>query len=135
MTLVIVDCALYRSGVRVEETRNLVRLAAMARSDPDAFVWMGMHEPTETDLVGAARVFGLHQLAVEDAVVAHQRPKLDVYDGHLFAVLRTLTYDKVDVPGRDRRDRRLRRGGLRPHRPARGRPRARLGAPTARGAA
>ena len=93
MSLVIVDCALYRDGVRVEETRNLVRLAALARSDPHAFVWMGMHDPTETDLVGAARVFGLHQLAVEDAVVAHQRPKLDVYDGHLFAVLRTLTYD------------------------------------------
>jgi magnesium transporter len=54
-----------------------------------------MHDPTETDLVGAARVFGLHQLAVEDAVVAHQRPKLDVYDGHLFTVLRTLTYDKA----------------------------------------
>ena len=89
----IVDCALYRDGRRVEETKNLVRLAALARSDPGAFVWMGMHDPTETDLIGAARVFGLHQLAVEDAVVAHQRPKVDVYDDHLFAVLRTLSYD------------------------------------------
>jgi magnesium transporter len=88
----IVDCALYRDGRRVEETRNLVRLAAMARSDPQAFVWMGMHEPTMTDLVGAARVFGLHELAIEDAVQAHQRPKVDLYDDHVFVVLRTLTY-------------------------------------------
>ena len=76
--MAIIDCALYRDGQRVEETRNVVRLAAMARSDPQAFVWMGMHEPTPTDLVGAARVFGLHELAVEDAVQAHQRPKIDV---------------------------------------------------------
>lgn len=89
----IVDCALYRDGRRVEETRNLVKLAAVARADPEAFVWLGMLGPTETDLVGAARVFGLHPLAVEDAVRAHQRPKLDIYGDHLFGVLRTLTYD------------------------------------------
>jgi magnesium transporter len=92
--LVIVDCALYRDGSRVEETHNLIRLAAMARREDQAFVWMGMLDPTETDLVGASRVFGLHQLAVEDAVVAHQRPKVDAYDDHLFVVLRTLTYDE-----------------------------------------
>jgi magnesium transporter len=89
---VIVDCALYRGGKRVDETRNLVKLAHEARSDPTAFVWMGLYEPTETDLRGVARVFGLHQLAVEDAVRAHQRPKIDVYEDSLFVVLRTLTY-------------------------------------------
>jgi magnesium transporter len=89
---VIVDCALYRDGKRTEETRNLLRLAAEARRDPSAFVWMGLHEPTETDLLGVSRIFGLHALAVEDAVRAHQRPKVEAYPGHLFVVLRTLTY-------------------------------------------
>jgi magnesium transporter len=89
---VIVDCALYRSGQRVEETHNLIRLAAEARRDPSAFVWMGLFEPTETDLRGVARVFDLHPLAVDDAVKAHQRPKVDTYGDSLFVVLRTLTY-------------------------------------------
>lgn len=88
----IVDCALYRDGTRVEETHNLIKLAAEARRDKAAFVWMGLFEPTDTDLRGVARVFDLHPLAVEDAVVAHQRPKIDVYDDSLFVVLRTLTY-------------------------------------------
>lgn len=86
------DCALYRDGKRVEETRNLLRLAAEARRDPNAFVWMGLHEPTETDLRGVSRIFGLHPLAVEDAIRAHQRPKVEAYPGHLFVVLRTLAY-------------------------------------------
>lgn len=95
----IVDCALYRDGHRAEETRNLVRLAAEGRRDPAAFAWMGLFEPTETDLRGVARVFGLHPLAVDDAVRAHQRPKVDVYGDSLFVVLRTLTYleDSSDV--------------------------------------
>ena len=88
----IVDCALYRAGRRVEETHNLIRLAAEARRDPSAFVWMGLYEPTETDLRGVARVFDLHPLAVDDAVKAHQRPKVDIYGDSLFIVLRTLTY-------------------------------------------
>ncbi len=89
---VIVDCALYRDGHRVEETRNLVKIASQARHDDHAFVWMGLFEPSETDLEGVARLFGLHQLAVEDAVRAHQRPKIDAYDDSLFVVLRTLSY-------------------------------------------
>jgi magnesium transporter len=92
MGRMIVDCALYRSGRRVEETHNLVRLAAEARRDPSAFVWMGLFEPTESDLRGVARVFDLHPLAVEDALRAHQRPKVDVYGQSLFVVLRTITY-------------------------------------------
>ena len=92
LTSVIVDCALYRDGKRTEETRNLLRLAAEARRDPSAFVWMGLKEPTENDLLGVSRIFGLHPLAVEDAIRAHQRPKVEAYPGHLFVVLRTLTY-------------------------------------------
>jgi len=88
----IVDCALYHDGHRVDETRNLARLAAQARRDPDSFVWMGLLEPSTTDLRGVARLFDLHPLSVEDAVAAHQRPKIDTYGDSLFVVLRTLTY-------------------------------------------
>jgi magnesium transporter len=90
---VLVDCALYRDGHRVDETHNLARLAAQARREPDAFVWMGLLEPSATDLEGVSGLFGLHPLAVDDAIRAHQRPKIDTYDDSLFVVLRTLTYD------------------------------------------
>jgi magnesium transporter len=89
----VVGCALYRNGVRSEESgHNILRLAADARRDPNAFVWMGLLEPTVNDLRGVATAFGLHPLAVEDAIHAHQRPKVDVYDDSLFVVLRTLGY-------------------------------------------
>jgi magnesium transporter len=90
---VIVDCALYRGGERVEESQSLPRIAAQAREDPEAFVWMGLHEPSASDLVGVARLFGLHPLAVEDAQGERQRPKLDAYEGSLFLSLRTVWWD------------------------------------------
>ena len=89
----IVDCALYRDGRRTEETRNLPRLVAAAKADPRAFIWMGLLEPTERDLLGVGRLFGLHHLAIEDAVGQHQRPKVEGYGDHIFLVLRALTYD------------------------------------------
>jgi magnesium transporter len=56
---------------------------------PDTFVWMGLHEPDETLLEKLQEEFGLHDLAIEDAHRAHQRPKIDVYGDSLFIVLRT----------------------------------------------
>jgi magnesium transporter len=56
---------------------------------PDTFVWMGLHEPDETLLEKLQEEFGLHDLAIEDAHNAHQRPKIDVYGDSLFIVLRT----------------------------------------------
>ena len=58
----------------------------------EAFVWIGLHEPDEHQMQAVADVFGLHQLAVEDAVHAHQRPKLERYDNTLFLVLKTVNY-------------------------------------------
>ena len=57
-----------------------------------AFVWIGLHEPDEHQMQAVADVFGLHELAVEDAVHAHQRPKLERYDDTLFLVLKTVNY-------------------------------------------
>ncbi len=90
----IVDSALYRKGVRVPvdcAPTDLHELRSLAEGDGD-FVWLGLHEPDETELEDVAIAFGLHHLAVEDAVHAHQRPKLERYDDSLFLVLKTLWY-------------------------------------------
>ena len=58
----------------------------------EGFVWIGLHEPDEEQIKGIAEIFGLHELAVEDAVHAHQRPKLERYDDTLFMVLKTVCY-------------------------------------------
>jgi magnesium transporter len=88
----VVDCALYCGGKRIPGRLPLEEAAEKARSEPDAFVWLGLHQPDEPAFHAAAREFGLHPLAVEDAVNAHQRPKLDTYGDHLFVVLKTVRY-------------------------------------------
>jgi magnesium transporter len=55
----------------------------------DRFIWIGLHEPGAALLRKVQAEFGLHDLAIEDALAAHQRPKLELYDGSLFVVLRT----------------------------------------------
>ena len=57
-----------------------------------AFVWIGLHEPDQEEFAGLAELFGLHPLAVEDAVTAHQRPKVVPYDDILFSVFKTCRY-------------------------------------------
>lgn len=94
----IVDSAVYRDGVRVPprcDKEDLDQIRATAR-DEDAFVWVGMHEPTSDELERLAKAFDLHPLAVEDAAKAHQRPKLERYDDTLFLVLKTLWYVDED---------------------------------------
>jgi magnesium transporter len=63
----------------------------------DGFVRLGLHESTQAELEGVAEVYVLHPLAVEDAVEAHQRPKLDSYDDSLFMVLKTARYVEHDA--------------------------------------
>ncbi|MFE1949211.1 MULTISPECIES: magnesium and cobalt transport protein CorA [Streptomyces] len=89
----VVDCAVYRDGARVESTECLTPSEARRRVRRDGgFAWIGLHEPTEAEFAGIAAEFGLHPLAVEDAVHAHQRPKLERYDDTLFAVFKTIHY-------------------------------------------
>src|SRR3954467_4589179 len=61
-------------------------------TEPDDFVWVGLHEPTEDELATVEAEFGLHPLAVEDAFNAHQRPKLERYEDTLFLTLKSLWY-------------------------------------------
>ncbi|WP_225847095.1 magnesium/cobalt transporter CorA [Streptomyces sp. HPF1205] len=89
----IVDCAVYRDGHRAATARDLSDALARARAHEDAFVWVGLSEPTAEEFDSVASEFALHPLAVEDALHAHQRPKMEVYSGALFTVLRPLRYD------------------------------------------
>jgi magnesium transporter len=96
----IVDCALYREGVRVPLEVDSEDLDAVrdARTEGGGFVWVGLHEPSQAEMDRVSELFGLHPLAVEDALHAHQRPKLERYDDGLFLVLKTLWYvDELDA--------------------------------------
>jgi magnesium transporter len=82
----IIDCAAYHGGVRVADVGIDGIKAALERHE---FVWLGLFEPGEDLLRSVQRQFGLHDLAVEDAYNAHQRPKLEQYEDCVFVVLRT----------------------------------------------
>jgi magnesium transporter len=91
---VIVDSALYRRGQRIDVDcfpHEFEKMRAEATEDGD-FVWVGLYKPSEGELDDVAKSFGLHPLAVEDALKAHQRPKLERYDDNLFLTLKTLWY-------------------------------------------
>ncbi|MFF0850378.1 magnesium and cobalt transport protein CorA [Streptomyces sp. NPDC003280] len=88
----VVNCVTYQDGVRVPGCSDLVDAVARVRRSGEGFVWLGLHEPTDGEFAGVARLFDLHPLAVEDAVEAHQRPKLERYAETLFAVFKTVCY-------------------------------------------
>ncbi|MFI6643294.1 magnesium/cobalt transporter CorA [Streptomyces sp. NPDC050504] len=93
MHAVIVDSAIYRDGRRTEGPDDLSDALGEARATGDAFLWVGLHEPTEDEFELVSSEFGLHPLAVEDALTAHQRPKLEVYDDSLFMVVKPVVYE------------------------------------------
>jgi magnesium transporter len=88
---VIVDCAVYEDGRR-RDGELPVDEASEAARDQNAFVWIGLYEPTEEEFESIEREFDLHELAVEDAIHAHQRPKIEKYGEMLFVVLKTARY-------------------------------------------
>ncbi|WP_256104728.1 magnesium/cobalt transporter CorA [Streptomyces sp. ODS05-4] len=94
MRAVIVDCAVYRDGHRTEGASDFSHALDGARaSGGDTFLWIGLHEPSQEEFDHVTEEFGLHPLAVEDALKAHQRPKLEVYDDSLFMVLKPVVYE------------------------------------------
>jgi magnesium transporter len=88
---VIVDRAIYRGGRRVAEPADLTAMAAACR-DGGGMAWIGLYRPTAEEFVAVTREFDLHELAVEDAVNAHQRSKLERYGETVFCVLRPARY-------------------------------------------
>ncbi|MBM9459032.1 magnesium/cobalt transporter CorA [Nocardioides sp. zg-536] len=94
----IIQSGVYRAGQRLELECGPHDYAAMraAATEPGDFVWLGLYAPDDAELHDVAAAFDLHPLAVEDAAVAHQRPKLETYGSTLFLVLRTLWYVDSD---------------------------------------
>jgi magnesium transporter len=90
---VIVDCAHYRDGVRQNEGVLPLDVAEKCVVGDGDFVWLGLFEPTVEELREVGSRFDLHELALEDAYRAHQRPKLEDYDDSWFIVLRPARYD------------------------------------------
>jgi magnesium transporter len=93
----IVDCAIYIEGCRDRESHDVDQALADARRC-GGFVWIGLYQPTEQEFESVTRAFDLHPLAVEDAIHAHQRPKLERYGDGLFVVFKPARYvdsDKV----------------------------------------
>jgi magnesium transporter len=94
---VIVDCAIYEDGRRRDGNLDLHKAYTACRQD-GAFAWIGLHEPSASEFESLAREFDLHPLAVEDAVNAHQRPKLEMFGDMALLVLKTARYvDPTEV--------------------------------------
>jgi magnesium transporter len=89
----IIDCAHYQDGRRQGDQMVSLQEAA-ARCDLGGFVWLGLFEPGPEELAEVRETFGLHELAVEDALSEHMRPKIERYDGDIqLVILRTTRYD------------------------------------------
>ena len=87
----IVDSAIYVEGQRTEGPESL-RETHEAAHEQQGVAWIGLYGPTEEEFAAVAEEFGLHELAVEDALEAHQRPKIERYGQTLFVVLRPARY-------------------------------------------
>ena len=89
----VVDAGIYRDGQRIASPHDGGRhVAGSWPASPGAMAWIGLYRPAEAQLLTVADEFGLHEVAVEDAIVAHQRPKLERYGDTLFVVLRAAVY-------------------------------------------
>src|SRR4051812_3034541 len=88
----LVDSAIYENGRREESPTSVADTIRALHDRPGALAWIGLFRPAERQLAAVADEFGLHELAVEDAIVAHQRPKLERYGDTLFVVLKAARY-------------------------------------------
>ncbi|MET8083421.1 magnesium/cobalt transporter CorA [Micromonospora sp. NPDC005197] len=88
----VVDCALYIDGKRQPGDWNYADALEAARREEHGFVWIGLHQPELAEMSAIAETYGLHELAVEDAVKAEQRPKLERFNDVSFLALRTARY-------------------------------------------
>ncbi len=88
----VVTSAIYLDGHRINTPPTLAGIYPRLRDEPATMAWIGLYRPAESQLLALASEFGLHELAIEDAIVAHQRPKLERYGDTLFVVLRAARY-------------------------------------------
>lgn len=89
----IVECALYEDGTKRDGELPLDQACEAAGANAESFVWVDLYEPTLEEFSQLQDEFSLHPLAIEDATEAHERPKLERYEGVLFVVLKSVKYD------------------------------------------
>ncbi|GLW11797.1 magnesium transporter CorA [Microtetraspora sp. NBRC 13810] len=89
----VIDNALYVDGRRVATPESLAEAFEGLKRIRGSMAWIGLYRPMDRELSELAEEFALHELAIEDAIVAHQRPKSDRYGNTLFVVLRAASYD------------------------------------------
>jgi magnesium transporter len=98
----LIDCATYCRGVREEVPHDPQALKDVMTDlavddDQRSFLWIGLHDPTAEELAAFAGPLDLHPLAVEDALEAHQRPKAERYENHIFMSIRTVEYHDDNI--------------------------------------
>lgn len=105
----VIDCGWYSHGRRVGGKVTVTEAAKRASAGEDGFAWIGLYRPSEAQMSHLARLFDLHPLAAEDAVHAHQRPKIEWYGDVVFLTMKTVRLNDVPVresgssPGRSAR--------------------------------
>lgn len=93
----LVDNAIYVEGCRTDDRRTLDASYELL-SARGGMAWIGLHRPSRADIASVAAEFDPHPLAMDDAISAHQRPKVERYEASLFTVLRPARY--LDRPSR-----------------------------------
>ncbi len=94
----IIDCAVYLDGVREETDRDPQTLdETLATLTGRDFLWIGVSNPTHAEMESLGSALGMHPLAVEDTLEAHQRPKIERYSDHLFISMRIVSYSDDDI--------------------------------------
>lgn len=91
----VVNCVAYKAGERLGEV-TIDDISEVVKQ-PDTFVWLGLWQPEDTFMRKVQEEFGLHDLAIEDALCAHQRPKLEAYGDSLFIVVKTAQWGNDEI--------------------------------------
>ncbi|RNE49121.1 magnesium and cobalt transport protein CorA [Corynebacterium alimapuense] len=92
-------CRVFTANRRLPGEYTLASALTEVRDNGEGFVWLGLHEPNEEQMNKVAAAFGIHALIVEDAVSAHQRPKVERYDDQIFIVVRSVHFHAEAVTG------------------------------------
>ncbi len=94
----IIDCAVYLDGVRDDIDRDPAQLdETLASLTGNDFLWIGVNNPTHAEMQTLGAALGMHPLAIEDTLEAHQRPKVDRFSDHLFISMRIVSYSDDDI--------------------------------------
>ena len=91
----LVDCGIYRGGVRLDDAGDVSGASERAAAE-GAFAWIGLHDPSAEEFAAVTAEFALHELLIEDALKAHQRAKVERFGDVSFVVLKTAGYEDPD---------------------------------------